>query len=59
MPIEKISIKHVRNLRMVLNEVYFWKDKIKELKNLFVEDEYNQSIIDPLQWQVNISKIDL
>jgi putative transposase len=38
-----------RNSRMLLGEVYFWTDTIKDWKHLLKQDKYKQLIIDTLK----------
>lgn len=46
-----------RNSRMMLNEVYFWTDTIKDWRKLLVQDKYKQLIMDQLKWLKDKNKI--
>jgi putative transposase len=39
-----------RNSQMLLNEVYFWTDTIKDWKHLLKQDKYKLIIINSLKW---------
>ena len=38
--------EEIRNSMMLLNEVYFWTDTVKDWKHLLKQDKYKQTIID-------------
>ena len=42
---------------MLLNEVYFWTDTIKDWKHLLKQDKYKVEIINQLKWLVERNKI--
>jgi len=46
-----------RNSKMLLEEVYFWTDTVKDWKNIFSIDKYKIVIIDTLRELVNRKKI--
>ena len=43
-----------RNFRMVLKEVYFWTDIIKDWKKLLAHDDYKKLIIDELRTSFSV-----
>jgi putative transposase len=47
----------MRKSSMLLNEVYFWTDTIKDWNNLLLDDFYKLIIINQLQWLINHQKI--
>jgi len=42
--------EEIRNSIMLLNEVYFWTDTVKDWKHLLKQDKYKQNIIDSWKW---------
>jgi REP element-mobilizing transposase RayT len=42
---DKHLFSGIRNSRMVLGEVYFWTDTVKDWKRLFVQEKYCQLVI--------------
>lgn len=49
----------MRKSTMLLNEVYFWTDTIKNWNNLLYDDNFKLIIINQLQWLINHQKINL
>ncbi len=49
--------QNFRKSHMILNEVYFWTDTIKDWRNLLSEDKFKEIIIDQLQWLKDKNKI--
>ncbi|MGK7389905.1 MAG: transposase [Candidatus Cyclobacteriaceae bacterium M2_1C_046] len=47
----------MRKSSMLLNEVYFWTDTIKNWNNLLMDDFYKLIIIQQLQWLIDHKKI--
>jgi putative transposase len=45
----EFGLKHIRNSRMDIDEVYFWTDTIKDWKHLLKHDKYKQLVIDNLR----------
>lgn len=52
-----MNTKSFRNSRMLLQEVYFWTDTIKDWKSLLSQDKYKQIVIDQLLWLKERNKI--
>lgn len=48
-----------RKSQMVLNEVYFWTNTIKDWNNLLKEDFYKEIIIQQLKWLKTRNKINI
>jgi putative transposase len=46
-----------RNSKMLLDEVYFWTDTVKDWKKIFSIDKYKLIVIDTLRELVNRKKI--
>ena len=46
-----------RNSQMLLGQVYFWTDTIKDWRHLLKPEKYKRIIIDQLQWLVSRKKI--
>ncbi len=49
--------KQDRNSKMLLNEVYFWTDTVKDWKKIFSIDKYKMIVVDTLRELVNRKKI--
>lgn len=54
---EKDIFKQDRNSKMLLDEVYFWTDTVKDWKKIFSIDKYKIIIIDTLRELVSRKKI--
>ncbi|MGN7987080.1 transposase [Pedobacter sp. 22226] len=54
---EKDIFKQDRNSKMLLDEVYFWTDTVKDWKKIFSIDKYKIIVIDTLRELVNRKKI--
>jgi len=52
-------LKNLRNSKMLLGEVYFWTDTVKDWKHLLLNEDFKEIIISQLQWLVsrNLIKI--
>lgn len=52
-----INFESPRNSRMLLGEVYFWTNTIKDWHKLLKSDRYKLLIIEQVQWLVKRKKI--
>ena len=54
---ENYIFRQDRNSKMLLDEVYFWTDTVKDWKKIFSIDKYKIIVIDTLRELVNRKKI--